>query len=88
MGPVTCLFAGYGHDGHCNLSGRLSGTTHSAEAVQVECGLLAAASAWARRLAEVPLWLKKRPTTGWRKEWKTTWAPLGWVSHLPKIRGL
>ena len=37
-------------------------------------------------MAEVPLWLKKRPTRGWRKEWKTTWAPLGWVSHLPKIR--
>lgn len=41
----------------------------------MEWGLLAA-SAWARRLEEVPLEEKKRPTTGWRKEWKTTWAPL------------
>ena len=35
-----------------------------------------AASAWARRLAEVPELVKKRPTRGWRKEWKTIWAPL------------
>lgn len=47
--------------------------------------MLAAASAWARRLAEVPVWLKKRPTRGWRKEWKTTWAPLVGVSNLHHI---
>lgn len=43
-----------------------------------------AASAWARRLAEVPL-IKKRPTRGWRKEWKTIWAPLCWISTDRKV---
>lgn len=37
---------------------------------------LVAASAWARRLAEVEPPLKYRPTRGWRRELKTTWAPL------------
>ena len=37
---------------------------------------MVASAAWALRLAEVEAPLKKRPSTGWRKEWKTTWAPL------------
>lgn len=45
---------------------------------------LVAASAWARRLAEVePPW-KKRPKAGWTKELKTIWAPLlMFVRSLP-----
>lgn len=40
----------------------------SQDTAQVEWAL--AASAWARRLAEVPLLTKKRPIRGDKKEWK------------------
>lgn len=48
----------------------------------IYCDLLAA-SAWAFKLEEVEPLEKKRANKGWMKEWKTTWAPLFYVSNRP-----